>query len=179
METDLRRRQVVAGLIVGVGTGMFLDGIVFHQILQWHHLLSSVDELDATTRDGLSDLVVADGWFHVASLAVLLAGVAAVWSIARLPTVAWPASMLAATVVMGIAGFDVADALVNHLLLNLHNLREDVGNQLAWDLGYLGVSLVVLAVATAWLRAVSRRTPALTAPARSARSPRAGARPAP
>ncbi len=27
--------------ILGVGLGGFVDGIVLHQVLQWHHMLSS------------------------------------------------------------------------------------------------------------------------------------------
>ena len=29
------------GIILGVGLGGFVDGILLHQILQWHHMLSS------------------------------------------------------------------------------------------------------------------------------------------
>ena len=29
------------GIILGVGLGGFVDGIVLHQVLQWHHMLSS------------------------------------------------------------------------------------------------------------------------------------------
>jgi uncharacterized membrane protein len=29
------------GLVLGVGLAGFLDGIILHQILQWHHMLSS------------------------------------------------------------------------------------------------------------------------------------------
>jgi uncharacterized membrane protein len=28
------------GLLLGLGLGGFIDGIVMHQILQWHHLLT-------------------------------------------------------------------------------------------------------------------------------------------
>jgi uncharacterized membrane protein len=31
-----------SGLLFGIGLGGFLDGIVLHQILQWHHMLSHV-----------------------------------------------------------------------------------------------------------------------------------------
>ena len=29
------------GVVVGIGLGRFVDGIVLHQILQWHHMLTS------------------------------------------------------------------------------------------------------------------------------------------
>jgi uncharacterized membrane protein len=32
---------VAAGLLFGLGLGGFFDGILLHQVLQWHHMLSS------------------------------------------------------------------------------------------------------------------------------------------
>ena len=32
---------VAAGIFLGLGLGGFFDGIVLHQILQWHHMLTS------------------------------------------------------------------------------------------------------------------------------------------
>src|SRR5688500_5971320 len=32
------------GLPYGVGVGGFVDGILLHQILQWHHMVSDVDD---------------------------------------------------------------------------------------------------------------------------------------
>ena len=32
------RPLIVAGLMFGIGQGGFFDGIVFHQLLQWHHM---------------------------------------------------------------------------------------------------------------------------------------------
>ena len=33
---------VSAGILLGTGLGGFVDGIVLHQILQWHNMLSSI-----------------------------------------------------------------------------------------------------------------------------------------
>src|SRR4051812_25304915 len=35
-------------IVLGVGMGGFVDGILLHQLLQWHHMLSSTNE-DHTT----------------------------------------------------------------------------------------------------------------------------------
>ena len=32
---------MAAGILLGVGIGGFFDGVVFHQVLQWHHLVTS------------------------------------------------------------------------------------------------------------------------------------------
>jgi len=38
-----RSRLTAPGIILGVGLGGFLDGILLHQVLQWHHMLTSTD----------------------------------------------------------------------------------------------------------------------------------------
>jgi len=41
---DERPRSITpAGIFLGVGFGGFVDGIVLHQILQWHHMFTSTD----------------------------------------------------------------------------------------------------------------------------------------
>ncbi len=35
-----RKFPIAAGILFGLGLGGFLDGIVLHQLLQWHHMLS-------------------------------------------------------------------------------------------------------------------------------------------
>lgn len=79
-EEGRRRRIAVPGTILGVGLGGFVDGILLHQILQWHHMLSSAgsDNLGLRpyppdTLHGLQINTVWDGFFHVICwLAVLL-----------------------------------------------------------------------------------------------------------
>jgi uncharacterized membrane protein len=38
---DLRRARI-GGVVLGIRMGGFLDGILLHQILQWHNMLSTV-----------------------------------------------------------------------------------------------------------------------------------------
>jgi uncharacterized membrane protein len=46
MAIDKQRNQsqplIAAGILLGVGLAGFFDGILFHQILQWHQMLTSV-----------------------------------------------------------------------------------------------------------------------------------------
>src|SRR4051812_26369645 len=60
------------GLLFGLGLGGFIDGIVLHQLLQWHHMVSSVEPTD--TVMGLELNTVADGFFHVATWFLVVAG---------------------------------------------------------------------------------------------------------
>ena len=53
--------------------GGFLDGIVLHQIGHWHQMLSA--RVPPHTVEAVKHNMSADGWFHLATWAVTLAGV--------------------------------------------------------------------------------------------------------
>ena len=69
------------GIILGVGMGGFVDGILLHQILQWHHMLTStnddrlgVDYYPASTVHGLEINTLWDGLFHTFTWLAVLTG---------------------------------------------------------------------------------------------------------
>ena len=133
-------------VLLGIGLGGFVDGIVLHQILQWHHMLTSTDGNPATTVAGLEANTLADGFFHLAAWIATLAGT-------TLAVRAWQRGELAppwrAHVGLMLAGwgvFNVVEGLVDHQILGVHHVRDDLGAPLSWDLGFLasGVLLVVV-----------------------------------
>jgi uncharacterized membrane protein len=64
---DRGRPPLLPSLLLGIGFGGFIDGIVLHQILQWHHMLSAEGCCPTSTVLGLEDNTLADGFFHVAT----------------------------------------------------------------------------------------------------------------
>jgi uncharacterized membrane protein len=135
-----------AALLMGLGLGGFVDGIVLHQILQWHHMLTGEQGGEPmSTVAGLEANTLADGFFHVATW--IMVAVAS-WLILR----AWQEGEIAppwrAHFGMLLAGwgiFNVVEGLVDHELLGIHHVRDDLGGPIEWDLGFLllGVLLVV------------------------------------
>ncbi|HWM64152.1 MAG TPA: DUF2243 domain-containing protein [Solirubrobacterales bacterium] len=71
---DRGRPPLLPSLLLGIGFGGFIDGIVLHQILQWHHMLSAEGCCPTSTVLGLEDNTLADGFFHVATWIALMAG---------------------------------------------------------------------------------------------------------
>ncbi len=142
---DRRPPSKVSGLLFGLGLGGFVDGILLHQILQWHHMVSHVDDYPVTTVAGLEVNTLADGFFHLATWLFVLGG-----SIASL--VAWRQGRLAPSwafhfglVLTGWGIFNVVEGIVDHHILGVHHVRDDLGAPLSWDIGFLvlGALLIV------------------------------------
>ncbi len=134
-----------SGLLYGLGLGGFVDGIVLHQILQWHHMVSAVDQYPVTTVAGLEVNTLADGFFHVATWFLVVAG-----SMAAL--VAWRKGRLAPSwsfhlglVLTGWGIFNLVEGVVDHQILGVHHVRDDLGAPFAWDVAFLALGgLLVL-----------------------------------
>ena len=65
---------VMPGLLLGLGLGGFVDGIVLHQVLQWHHMLTATDRYPSSTIAGLEANTLADGLFHAATWVLVFIG---------------------------------------------------------------------------------------------------------
>jgi uncharacterized membrane protein len=139
------RRLIRAGVLLGIGLGGFIDGILLHQILQWHHMVSHVQDYPVTTVAGLEVNTMTDGFFHVATwFFVLLGSITAI--------VAWRQGRLAPNwrfhfglVLTGWGIFNLVEGVVDHHLLGIHHVRDDLGAPLSWDLGFLVFGALLLA----------------------------------
>jgi uncharacterized membrane protein len=150
MATDRSTGQLpprTSGLLLGLGLGGFVDGIVLHQVLQWHHMVSA--RTPPTTLAGLEINTVADGFFHVGTwLLVVAASITMItaWRQGRLAP-SW--SFHVGLVLAGWGIFDVVEGLVDHQILGLHHVRDDLGAPLSWDLGFLAFGVLLILVG--WL----------------------------
>jgi uncharacterized membrane protein len=134
-----------SGLLYGLGLGGFIDGIVLHQILQWHHMVSDVTDYPTTTVAGLEVNTLADGFFHVATWFLVLAGTITALTAWREGRLAPNWSFQGGLIVTGWGIFNVAEGLIDHQILGIHHVRDDLGAPLSWDLGFLvfGVLLIL------------------------------------
>ena len=127
---------VRAGVVLGVGVGGFFDGIVFHQILQWHHMLSA--HPDPAVAGDLRLNVLADGLFHAVTYAATIAGVALLWRARRNPVVSPSNRAFVGSVVLGWGVFNLVEGVVNHHLLAVHHVwPAGPGPVVLWDLLFL------------------------------------------
>lgn len=132
------RFPTAAGVLLGLGLGGFFDGIVLHQILQWHHMLTSAG-YPAESVANLRLNTLADGLFHAATYGFVLAGLALLWRRARRSHLPWSGRLLAGSLLVGFGLFNLVEGTVNHHLLGLHHVNETVprAQWIWWDLGFL------------------------------------------
>ena len=142
------RRMVRAGLVLGIGLGGFVDGIVLHQILQWHNMLSAVTP--PTTLVAMKYNMVWDGLFHAAMWIACVAGVGLLFHAGR-DNRAWSGRLLAGSMLAGWGAFNFVEGIVDHLVLRVHHVHPGE-HELAWDLGFVaigGLGVIALGVAIA------------------------------
>ena len=138
--------------MLGVGLGGFFDGIVLHQILQWHHLLSSHTAVN--TVEGLEFNTLADGLFHAATWAFTVLGVVLLYRQVRDgASLRWQG--LIGGLLTGWGGFNLIEGLVDHHLLGLHHVRPGP-NELLWDIAFLMWGAAMLVVGVVLLRRTAR-----------------------
>ena len=127
-----RRRLLVSGLLLGLGTAGAVDEIVFHQLLHWHHFYDR-----ASGAAGL----VSDGLLHAGTWSATVAGLALLADARRrgrfTPALWWGA------VLTGAGAFQVWDGVVHHKLLRLHQVRYGV-DLTGYDLVWTGTGVLVL-----------------------------------
>jgi uncharacterized membrane protein len=140
------------GFLLGLGLGGFLDGIVLHQVLQWHHFLTGTGDHPADTVSGLEANTLADGLFHVATWLLVIAGSVALLRAWQRGELAPPWGMHLGLLLAGWGVFNLVDGVVNHHLLGVHHVRDDLGGPLAWDLGWLAFAVVLIAAGAALVR---------------------------
>ena len=149
-----RKRVIWGGVLAGLGLGGFFDGIVLHQILQWHHMVSEL--YPPTTVPNLERNTLGDGLFHAAAYLFTLTGLFLLWSVARRRHASWPVGLRVGLLLVGWGLFNTAEGLVDHHLLALHHVRPGP-NQLAWDLAFLAWGAAMLAGGYALARSSLRK----------------------
>jgi uncharacterized membrane protein len=129
---------LAAGVLLGLGLGGFFDGIVLHQLLQWHHMLTSAG-YPADSVHNLRINTLWDGVFHSATYVFVGAGLVVLWRAAHRRHIRWSTRLLTGTVLIGFGAFNVVEGLVDHHLLQLHHVNETVPREqwIWWDLGFL------------------------------------------
>lgn len=138
-----QRPIVSSGLLLGTGLGGFFDGILLHQILQWHNMLSSTNP--PTDLVSMKYNMVWDGLFHAFTWIVTVVGLARLWKAGQRSDVSWSTRTFIGSLLAGWGIFNFVEGVIDHHLLAIHHVHPGE-NQLAWDIGFLvlGISQVII-----------------------------------
>ncbi|MCA1663501.1 MAG: DUF2243 domain-containing protein, partial [Myxococcales bacterium] len=136
-----RAPMVSAGIVLGVGMGGFVDGILLHQILQWHNMLSSrVPPLDLVT---MKYNMVWDGLFHAFTWMATAIGLVLLWRAGARRDIDRSTPRFVGALAFGWGLFNFVEGAIDHQLLGLHHVHGEV-NRNAWDLGFLVLGLALM-----------------------------------
>ncbi len=153
-----------AGILFGLGLGGFFDGILLHQVLQWHHMISSADPAD--TVQSLRLNTFWDGIFHASTYVFVVLGLIVLWRKAHASHLWWSGKMLVGSMLMGFGAFNLVEGVVNHHILGIHHVNETVPRMhwIYWDTGFLIWGAVMLATGYFIFRLGKRQSPGEEAP---------------
>ena len=162
--THDRSFPAAAGILFGLGLGGFFDGIVLHQILQWHHMLTSAG-YPATSVGNLELNTLWDGIFHASTYVFVVLGLILLWRTAHRVHLWWSGRLLIGTLLMGFGIFNLVEGIVDHQILGLHHVNETVpaSQWLYWDIGFLAWGALMLIGGWALYKSGNQQTPSAVA----------------
>ncbi len=142
-----------AGVVLGIGMGGFFDGILLHQLLQTHNMLSAT--VPKTSIPNMEINMFWDGLFHALTWTMTLIGIALLWKAGRRRDVAWSGKALTAAMFLGWGLFNFVEGLIDHHLLNIHHVVERLGVSV-YDYAFLSSGVVFIVGGWITIRSVAR-----------------------
>lgn len=146
---------VRAGLLLGIGLGGFVDGIVLHQILQWHNMMSA--RIPPNDLVAVKTNMVWDGYFHAGVWIVTALGVIALFRAGARRDAAWSGPALFGGWLAGWGLFNLVEGVIDHQILGLHHVVENAPDRLTYDLAFLASGVLFLGLGTLIVRRARRR----------------------
>jgi uncharacterized membrane protein len=127
----------IGSFVLGFGFLGALDGIVFHQLLQWHSVVME------TSRAGQ---IISDGIFHLAVTITLAAGGVLLWLAGNPANLTRGIRLLVGGFLIGGGTFNLIEGIINHHLLQIHRVKPGDPNALLYDLSFLASGLIFVMI---------------------------------
>lgn len=144
-------RNLWSGILFGLGLVAFIDETVFHQLLHWHHFYDKSTTAIGLISDGLFH---AFGWFATIASLFMLAGLRRqqAFRVKR-----WLGGMF-----LGAGVFQLYDGLIQHKLMNLHQIRYNV-DPTPYDLTWNIIAALLIVVGIMLIARANKNSPPLEA----------------
>jgi uncharacterized membrane protein len=150
------KRATIAGVLIGIGMGGFVDGILLHQILQWHNMVSNW--VPPNDMEAMKTNMLWDGIFHAFVWLVTLAGILLFWRAAyEREEIPGPRNFIG-LFMLGWGSFNFVEGIIDHQILGIHYVRQ-VPGYAVYNLTFLAIG-GILFILMGWLlmRQVNFRT---------------------
>lgn len=147
-----RRLLIASGSLIGIGMGGFIDGILFHQILQLHSMFSAKIPLDSIVNVEIN--MVWDGLFHVLTWIMTALGIILLWKSGKRQDVPWSSCTFSGSIIMGWGVFNFVEGIIDHHILGIHHVIERLGLSV-FDYAFLASGIIFIAIGL-WLIYLAR-----------------------
>lgn len=143
------RPLIAAGILMGIGMGGFVDGILFHQIMQLHSMLSA--KLPQDTVVNIKTSMVWDGLFHALTWITTALSVRLLWGAVKEKNRPLSGSSFLGSLFAGWGVFNLVEGLIDHHLLGIHHVVERLGLSV-YDYAFLASGVVFILVGGGMIR---------------------------
>jgi len=141
MTADNERRFPLApGSVIGATLAGFFDGVVLHQILQWHHMICIEAHCVVKTIETMKQQTFYDGLFHLVMWILMLIGLGMLT--AQLRSRIFESRRFWGSVLFGAGVFNVIEGIIDHHILQIHHVRFGP-NQPTWDISFLVLGAIL------------------------------------
>ncbi|SRR5690625_733505 len=110
-ENKRKKYLTIGSFILGFGFMGAMDGVIYHQILQWHSVVMDTD------RTGQ---IISDGLFHLVVTIALVIGGVYLWLAGNPKDVASGTRRLIGGFLIGTGAFNLIEGIINHHILQIH-----------------------------------------------------------
>ena len=128
---------------MGIGLGGFFDGIVFHQILELHNMLSNWVQRTTLVNEEIN--MFWEGLFHAFCYIATVTALFMLWRCAKRTDVPLSGQTYFGSLWVGWGIFNLVEGLVDHEILQVHHVYQSDPHQfLLWDLVFLASGVIFL-----------------------------------
>ena len=110
----------------------------------------------------LEENTLWDGLFHASTWVFVVVGLFVLWRALKAGH-PWTWRSLTGLLLIGWGIFNLVEGIVDHHIFSIHHIRDDVADPLWWDLGFLALGALLVALGWALRRSDDRLATAVMA----------------
>ncbi len=142
-----QNKTTLGSFLLGIGLTGMLDGIIFHQILQWHSTYMFTNRFYQ---------IVSDGLFHLFVTVIIFWGALILWKSNPNDQKSHKGFFISG-LFLGGGSFNFVEGIVDHHILQIHHVRPGEYQQL-YDLGYDAVAVLMIVIGLLFFRSSIKKS---------------------